>query len=127
MGIVLLEASDSSEAGQCTVELVSVKDSEISHSDRKISVRVLDHIEHDAMTRAVHWLKAMLLARFFLDEEDVLLVFEVMSAHLPKFRVVDVRGDDFAISSDFVFRPHQFDQSVVDDCSVWIEKSAARC
>ena len=38
MGIVLLEASDSSEAGQGTVELVSVKDSEIGHPDGKIPV-----------------------------------------------------------------------------------------
>lgn len=88
---------------------------------------MLDHIEHDTMTRAVHWLQPMLLARFFLDEEDVLLVLKVVTAHLPKFRVVDIRRDDLTISSDFVFRPHEFYQSVVDDCSVWVEKSAAWC
>ena len=38
MGIVLLEAPDSSKAGQGTVELVPVEDSEISHPNGKISV-----------------------------------------------------------------------------------------
>lgn len=103
----MLEPSDTSEAGQSTMELVSVEDSEVSHSDGKISVGVLDHIKHDAMAGTVHGLESMLLARFFLDEEDVFLVLEVMSTHLPKFRVVDVGGNDFTISSDLVFRSHE--------------------
>jgi hypothetical protein len=57
------------------------------------------------MSRAVHRLQSMLFFSI-INKEDVLLIFEIMSTHLPKLSIVHVRGDNFTITSDFVFRPH---------------------
>lgn len=43
----------------------------------------------------------------------------------PEFRVVNVGTDDFIVASNFVFRSHQLEKSVVNDSSMGFEKSAA--
>lgn len=80
-------------------------------------------IKHEAMARTVHWLKAVFFS-FFLNEENVLLVLEVMTTFHPKFRVVNVWTNNFIVTSDFILRSHQLDQSVVNDSSVGFEQSA---
>jgi hypothetical protein len=40
---------------------------------------MLSRIEHNAMTWAVHRLKSVLLSRLFMDEENILSVFEIMA------------------------------------------------
>ena len=102
------------------MQLVSMKDSKISHSVRKIFIGLLNETEHDTVAWAVHGFKSKLLS-FILDPINVVFVFEVMSADLPKFRRVDVGTDDFIVSSNFVFSLHHVHQSRVDDGSMGIE------
>jgi hypothetical protein len=124
MGIILLEATDSRQTRESTMQFVSVKHTEVSHSDGEISVRVLNHIEHNAMARAVHGLESMLFT-CLVNEENVLLVLEVVATDLPKFGVVDIGRNNLTVASDSIFGSHELDETVVDDSSVRVEKSAA--
>ena len=83
-----------------------MKYSKFSESYWQISVRSLNHIEHDAMSWTIHWLEAVLVATFLLDEEDILLVFEVMPTHFPEFSVVEVRRNNFIVTTDFILPSH---------------------
>ena len=82
-----------------------MKHTKVSIPNRQISVRSLNHIEHNTVSRTVHRLEPMLLLSI-LNEENVLFILEVVSTHLPKFRIVHVWRNDFAVASDFVFGPH---------------------
>jgi hypothetical protein len=61
------------------------------------------------MAWTVHRLKSVLLSRLFMNEENILSVFEIMATQFPQFRVVEIRRDDFAISPNFVLSSHEFD------------------
>lgn len=56
VSIVLLETTDTGEAGKGTGNLVSVQHTEISEPDWHVSVGSDVVIEHEAMSRAIHWL-----------------------------------------------------------------------
>lgn len=82
-------------------------------------------IKHDAVAWTVHWFQSVLLF-LVIDEEDVLLIFEIVATLHPKFRVIDVRTNDFVVPSDFVLGSHEFDQSVINDSSMGLEKGTSR-
>jgi len=54
MGVILLEASNSDKTAQGAGDFVSVKDTEVSVSQRKITITVDTLFEHDAMSGTVH-------------------------------------------------------------------------
>jgi hypothetical protein len=54
MGVILLEASNSDKTAQSAGDFVSVKDTEVSVSQRKITITVDTLFEHDAMSGTVH-------------------------------------------------------------------------
>jgi len=54
MGVILLEASNSDKTAQSARDFVSVKDTEVSVSQRKITITVDALFEHDAMSGTVH-------------------------------------------------------------------------
>ena len=87
------------------MKLVSMEDSEISHSDREILIRSLGQSKHHAMAWAVHWLQTVLLS-FTFNPEDILLIFEVVAGNFPKLRAIHVGADYFIVSSDLVFASH---------------------
>lgn len=97
---------------------------EIGETDGELTIGTLHHVEHEAVSGAVHGFQPVHLF-VLLDEVHVLFVFEEVSGHLPEFLVVDVRGDDLAVSSNTVFLSHEFLQAVVDDGALWEEEGTA--
>jgi len=126
VSIVLLEPPHSSETRKGPVELVAMKDSKISHADRKIAIGVLHEAKHDAVAGTVHGLESMLFSWFLIDEEHVFLVLEVVTTHLPQLRIVDIGWDDFGVATYTVLWAHELNESIVNGGAVGIKKGASR-
>ena len=62
------------------------------------------------MARAVHWLESELFS-FTSNPKDVILIFEVMTADLPEFRVIYIGADHLIISPNSILTSHQLHQS----------------
>lgn len=93
-----------------------MKDTKVSHSDRKIFIRTNLIIKHEAMSRTVHRLHSESLL-LDLEKEKVVLVVLVMSRSLPKFKIENVRRNDFLISSNTILVFNHVNKLVVDDSS----------
>jgi hypothetical protein len=93
-----------------------MKDTKVSHSDREIFIRTNLIIKHEAMSRTVHRLHSESLL-LDLEKEKVVLVVLVMSRSLPKFKIENVRRNDFLISSNTILVFNHVNKLVVDDSS----------
>ena len=83
-----------------------MKNTEVGKPDRQFSVRSDSGVKHEAMSRAVHWLKTKALV-FYFHEEDVVLVVLIVTTGLPQLKVVHVGTDDFLVTSYSVLMSHQ--------------------
>ncbi len=125
MCIVLLEPAYASQSGQCSMNLIAVEDSEISHAQRQVPVAFLGHVEHQAVAGTVHGLDPVLRG-VRVNEEHELPVLEIVPGYFPQLVVVDIRGDHFPVAPDSVLVPHEIEQSVVnvravgeEECGTW--------
>jgi len=75
------------------VKFISMEDTEVSVSEREISVGSLDGVEHETMRGAVHWLESMLFI-VILQQEHVLFILVPMSRDTPELGIEEIRGDD---------------------------------
>lgn len=107
MSIVLLEPSNSGKTRKSSTDLVSMENSEVSHSQRKFSVRSNRAVEHEAVTRAVHGLHSEALI-LDLEQEDVVLIVFVMTTGLPELQVVHIGRNNFFVASNLVLVSHEF-------------------
>ena len=78
----------------------------------------MDHVEHEAVTRAVHGLESMFFI-IVLDEEDILFVLEIVATTLPQIRAVYVGRYDFTVAPNLVLGSHEVEKFIVNDCAVW--------
>lgn len=92
--VVLHEATDAREAGECARRLVPVEDAELSHTDGQLLVRAVARVENEAVAGAVHRLQSPLLL-LDVEREHVVLVVLPVAGRLPQFRVVHVRRDNY--------------------------------
>jgi len=98
MSIVLLEASNSGQAGQCARELIAMNNTKIGHAPRKVFVGDDRMGENDTVTRAVHRLQSEHLFLNVEREHSILVVFP-MPRSFPKLRLVNVRRHHLLIIS----------------------------
>ena len=91
MSVVLLESTDSDQTAESSRNLVSVKDTKVSISDRQITIRVNTVREHDCVGWAVHGLETVTNAVLLvLEDEHIVLVVLVMARSLPEAQVENV-------------------------------------
>lgn len=90
-----------------------MKDTKVSHSDREIFIRANLIIKHEAMCRTVHRLHSESLL-LNLEKEKVVFIVFVMSRSFPKFKIENVRRDDFLISSNTILIFNHVNKLVVD-------------
>lgn len=122
MCIILLETTDSGETRESTVDFISVEDSEVSVSEREISVGSLDGVEHETMSGTIHGLESVFFVVIF-EKEHVLLVLCPMSGDLPKLCIEEIGSNDLIVTSDSVLSTESFDQFVIDMGTVGVEES----
>ena len=113
MGIVLLEPTDTGEAGEGTGQLVAVEGAKVGEPKGKVAVRPNRTLEHEAVARAVHGLHGPLLS-FDVEAEHGVLVVHGVSRLVPKVEVVDVGGDDLVVAALPVVVLDEVDELVVD-------------
>ena len=94
VAIILLEATDTSETIESTRELITVEDTKVRETERKVSVGTASVLEHEAVTGAVHGLETV-LGIITVEEEHIVSVVVSMTRDLPEIKVEDVGGDDF--------------------------------
>jgi hypothetical protein len=70
------------------------------------------------MARAVHRLQSMLFTCLLMHEKDIFFVLEVVATDFPELRIVDIRRNNFTVSSDLIFGSHKFNQTIVNDGTV---------
>lgn len=78
MSVVLLKTPNSGEAAESAVHFISVQHAKISITNGKVAERMLNHVEHEAMTWTVHRFKTVLAFVTHVDEEDVLFILVVV-------------------------------------------------
>ena len=95
VGVVLLEPSHPCQACQSAGQLVPVEHPKVSHPQREVFIGTCGLVEHDAVTRTVHWFQAESLL-LDADLEHVLCIVVPMARGLPQLGVVDVWTDNLA-------------------------------
>ena len=93
MRVVLNEPPHAREARERTRCLVSVNDTELSHTDRQLLVATITGVEDEAVSRAVHRLECPCLL-LDIEGKHVILVVRPVTGGLPELRVVHVRGNN---------------------------------
>jgi hypothetical protein len=89
MGIILYEATNTSETGQSTRGLVTVDDTELGHANRQLLVATIPRVEDQGMAGAVHGLERPLLL-LNVEGEHVIVVVLPVTGRLPELAVVHV-------------------------------------
>jgi hypothetical protein len=107
------------------VDLVSMQGAEVGVPDGKVTVGVLHHVEHEAVSGTVHGLDSVISLLAHLDEEHVLLVLVIVAADLPKLDVVHVGRDDLLVAADEVLLAQKIGELVIDACTVRVEERGA--
>lgn len=97
----MLETSNSGETREGTVDFVSVKDTKVSISQGKISVRSLNRIEHKTVSRTVHRLESVFFI-IILEKEHIFFILVPMTRDFPKLGIEEVRSNNLRVSSNFV-------------------------
>ena len=126
--IVLLKSSHPREAGECPTEFISMQNSKVGESDRKLPVGVSLVLKDQAMARTVHRLEALGFNPpliLILEEVKVLLVVLVVPRDLPQVNITKVWRDDLLVSPPPVLIPHEFYELVVDYCPMGQEERAS--
>lgn len=113
MSVILLESAHAREARQSSRELVTVKNTEISHTPRQIFVGDVGVIEDLAMARAVHGLQSEFLLLHVKSEHAVFIMVPV-SGDFPEVGLVHVGRHDLLEASFSVFTLDQSHQGLVD-------------
>ena len=126
MSIILLESANANQTTKSARDLITVKDTEISVAEGKITVAVDAVLEHDAMSGAVHRLEALRIAGFAIEQEHVILVVLIMTASFPKLQVVNVGRDDLREAANAVLFPDHVHKLVVNHGALRVEESTAR-
>lgn len=96
--VVLDKTPHARQARQRTARLISVQDTELSHTDRQLLVAAIATVKDETVSRTVHGLQRPLL---LLDGESkhVVLVVLPVAGRLPEFGIGHIRGDDFLVTS----------------------------
>ena len=68
-------------------------DTELRHTNRKLSVTAVARVKNQAVTRAIHRLECPCLL-LDIEGEHVILVVRPVTGGLPELRVVHVRVDN---------------------------------
>lgn len=126
--IVLLKSSHPREAGECPTEFISMQNSKVGESDRKLPVGVSLVLKDQAMARTVHRLEALGFNPpliLILEEVKVLLVVLVVPRDLPQVNITKVWRDDLLVPPPPVLIPHEFYELVVDYCPMGQEERAS--
>mmetsp|Transcript_52532 Transcript_52532/g.78488 ORF Transcript_52532/g.78488 Transcript_52532/m.78488 type:complete len:385 (-) Transcript_52532:986-2140(-) len=113
MSIVLLETPNTSQPSQSAGKFVPVQDTEVSQSKRQVTVGPNRVTEHKTMARTVHWLHGP-FCPFDIEAKHGVLVVHRVTGLMPQIQVVNVRSDDFVISSLPVMVTNERDEFVVD-------------
>jgi hypothetical protein len=87
--IILDESPDSGQTTQGSACLVSVQDTKLGETERKLFVTPFSGVENESVTGTVHWLDGELLL-IDLKLEHVFRVVLPVARGLPEFRVEDV-------------------------------------
>lgn len=146
VGIILDEAADTSETGEGTSGLIAMKNTELSHTDRKLSVRADLAAEDKAVAWAVHrlhgeltlllgtaWAVGLHGSNFLfgwgaiidLPVEHILLIVGPVTGGAEEVVVEDVRGDDLEeVALDVLLADH-LHEAAVHEAALWIEEGTA--
>ena len=113
VAIVLLEPTDTSEAGEGTGKLVAVEGAKVGEAEGQVAVRADGRLEHEAVAGTVHGLHGPLLPLHVKDEHGVLVVHGVAGL-VPQVEVVNVGRDDLVEAALPVVVLDEIDELVVD-------------
>jgi len=124
MRVVLLEATNACEAGQCALRLVAVEHAKVSEANRQLLVRALAVLEHKAVGWAVHRLEGPRLVLSFKRKHVILVVLPVTGC-FPEFCVKNVWGDDLLEPAHTVLLTDKVHEAVVQEGTLGKEEGTA--
>ena len=106
VSIVLLELTDTSKTTQSTRSFITVQNTKVCDSQRKLSVTALPVSEEHKVSRAVHRLESP-LPLLNIELEHVVLIVGPVTGCLPDTDIVHVRGLDLLVATFTVFRSQE--------------------
>lgn len=144
MGVILLETTDTSQARESSREFVTMKNTKISETNRKLTVTSFLVAKHQTMAGTIHRLQGKLFL-VNLETKHVFLVLLSVAGLIPELQVEHVGCNDFGEPSvgvlglvtnskqakrEQTFHPFtyldQVHQSIVDTSTMRKHKSGTR-
>lgn len=105
---------------------MAMQHSKIGVSYRQLTIRMLHHIEHQTMARAIHGLHSVrhLLG---LHQKHILLILIPVAWDLEQINIIKVGWNNFLVPSECVLLPDELHKFVVYVGAIRIEKGTPRC
>lgn len=98
VGIILLELADTGKSAESAGGLVTVQDTKIRDSQRKLTITTVTVTKEHEVTRAVHGLQRP-LSLLDVQLEHVVLVVRPVAGSLPDTNIIHVGGLDLLVAT----------------------------
>jgi len=130
MGIILNETTNTSKTMESTRKLITVENTKLCKTKRKLTITACTVLEHQAVAGAVHGFKSPhaigIIIASNLEGEHVLLVVLPVAADLPKLAHVDVGGHNFIITTTKILLAHEIAKLLVHTVTARKEEARSR-